>query len=118
MAVHLIGWTPMNIVVSHLSTTKAAVRREARLIEGKARANLAAANETSRITPKDYFPAYIDADEGDVDCYVNLHAPNAMALEFGHAPSGVFGPDGRYGHIKTKPPEGRYIVSRAAGLAG
>ncbi len=118
MAVHLIGWTPMNIVVSHLAPVKAEVRAKNQEIAARAEANLAAANETSRITPKDYFPARIETEDHEVDSFTSLVAPNAMALEFGHAPSGVFGPDGRYGHIKTKPPEGRYIVSRAAGLAG
>lgn len=44
------------------------------------------------------------------------HKQGANAIEFGHAPSGVFGPGGKYEHIPTKAPEGLYIMHRAAGL--
>ncbi|BBC53824.1 putative head-to-tail connector [Mycobacterium phage PP] len=44
------------------------------------------------------------------DAFFSLNAPNPKAIEFGHDPSGVFaGTD-------TKPPEGLYILYRAAGL--
>jgi hypothetical protein len=39
-----------------------------------------------------------------------------MAIEFGHEPSGVFGPGGRYEDVQSKAPEGLYILHRAAGL--
>ena len=116
MAVHLIGWSAMNRVISHLPGVKASVRAENQEIASRARGYLAAANATQRITPKGYFPAYITTEEGDVDCFTILHAPNAVALEFGHAPSGVFGPGGALAHVKSKAPEGLYIVSHAAGL--
>lgn len=88
--------------------TRRAVRRENRMVEGRARSNLAQANDTSRITLKDYFPAQIETAEHDVDCFTILHAPNAMALEFGHEPSGFFaGTD-------TKPPDPEYILTKAA----
>jgi len=74
----------------------------------RARTNLARANKTSRITDKDYFPAEIESSDRDVDHYTTLHAPNAVALEFGHAPSGFFkGTD-------TKSPDPEYILTRAA----
>lgn len=92
--------------------TKKAVRRENRMVNGRARSNLAAANASSRITPEGYFPAEIESAEHDVDCYTILHAPNAMALEFGHSPSGVFDPE-RYGRL-TKAPDPTYILTRAA----
>lgn len=88
--------------------TKRAVRRENRMVEGRARSNLAQANSTQRITLTGYFPAKIETAEYDVDCYTMLDAPNAMALEFGHAPSGVF--EG----TETKPPDPLYILIRAA----
>jgi hypothetical protein len=83
-------------------------------VEGRARANLAKQHQHRRITPSGYFPAEIDSAEHDVDCYTILHAPDAMALEFGHAPSGVFGPGGRFGDVDSKPPEPTYILTRAA----
>jgi hypothetical protein len=43
---------------------------------------------------------------------VTLEAPNAMAIEFGHAPSGVFA------GTATRPPRGLYILGKSSGLAG
>ena len=74
----------------------------------RAISNLAGANKTSRITPKDYFPAEIESQDFDVDAFTVLHAPNAMALEFGHEPSGWFA------DTETKPPAAEYILTRAA----
>ncbi|QFG04495.1 hypothetical protein SEA_JEEVES_20 [Mycobacterium phage Jeeves] len=74
----------------------------------RARRGLAAANKTSRITPEGYFPAEIEEASNDVDEFTVLHAPNAMALEFGHAPSGFFA------GTNTKPPAAEYILTRAA----
>ena len=51
---------------------------------------------------------------GPVDSQFSLNAPSPESIEFGHNPSGVFDPD-RYGR-RTKPPEGLYILHRAAGL--
>lgn len=99
------------------SATRAAARhvetrRKVRSVNSgvtrRAQDNLAKANTTHRVTPEGYFPAEIESSEHDVDCFTTLHAPNAMALEFGHDPSGVFkGTD-------TKPPEAEYILIRAA----
>jgi hypothetical protein len=88
--------------------TRAAVRRENRMVEGRARDNLAKANDTTRITLEGYFPAGIETAEDGADCFTILHAPNAMALEFGHEPSGFFA------DTDTKPPEPEYILIRAA----
>ncbi|QGJ89720.1 hypothetical protein SEA_SUPERCHUNK_20 [Mycobacterium phage Superchunk] len=97
-----------NSAAARLAETKRAVRRVNRDVEGRARSNLAQANSTTRVTPTGYFPAEIDSAEHDVDCYTILHAPNAMALEFGHDPSGVFaGTD-------TKSPDPQYILTKAA----
>jgi hypothetical protein len=88
--------------------TKRYLRKYTRTVEGRARSNLAQANDTTRISKSGYFPAFINTAEQDVDMYVILNAPNAMALEFGHAPSGVFaGTD-------TKAPDPEYILTRAA----
>ena len=88
--------------------TKRAVRKVNAGVQARARRNLAAANKTTRITLKGYFKATITTSDGDVDSYTHLNAPNAMALEFGHAPSGKFaGTD-------TKPPAAEYILTRAA----
>lgn len=94
--------------------TKRAVRRINRDVSGRARANLAGHHNNRRVTLSGYFPAQIETAEHDIDCFTILHAPDAMALEFGHAPSGVFGPGGKYEHVDSKPPEPTYILTQAA----
>lgn len=95
----------------HVDTVKA-IRHQNTKVEVRATVNLAAANKTSRITPSGYFPASIETayavTEYGYTGWTILHAPNAMALEFGHQPSGWFaGTD-------TKPPDGEYILTDAA----
>lgn len=97
-----------NSAAAHHVDTKKAVRRINREVGGRARANLAGQNTTTRITPEGYFPAEIEQTEEGVDCYTTLHAPNAMALEFGHEPSGYFA------GTPTKPPAATHILTRAA----
>lgn len=91
----------------HVDTRKA-LRHQNRMVEVRANVNLAATDHTPRKTKKGYFPAQIETAEEGVDCYTILYAPNAVALEFGHDPSGWFaGTD-------TKAPIGEYILIRAA----
>lgn len=45
------------------------------------------------------------------DYLVTMFAPNVWAIEYGHMPSGVFGPGGRYADVKTKPPRGLYLMT-------
>lgn len=116
MAVHLIGQKAMNTVVSHHSETHAAIHKETGELETRAKANLDGARSSTR-WHKIFGPGHltdVTKSFGDVDGFVNLEAPNPMAIEFGHAPSGVFGPDGSLGHIHTKAPDGLYILTRAA----
>ncbi|QFG10392.1 tail completion or Neck1 protein [Mycobacterium phage Anthony] len=88
--------------------TRRRVRRVARGVEHRARINLLRANKSERITATGYFPAFIDSAEKGESVFIYLNAPNPVALEFGHMPSGVFaGTD-------TKAPEGLYILIRAA----
>ena len=116
--VELISQKAMNTVISHLPGVRDAVHDEAKGVADAAKANLAEVRGTTR-WHKIYGPAhltFVDSSQGEVDAYANLHAPNPMAIEFGHAPSGVFGPGGKYGHTKTKAPEGLYILHKAAGF--
>lgn len=106
-----------NDVAAHHVDTRAAVKRQNEKVSKAATENLAATKHTPRIAkakdPADaYFPARIETEEHDVDFYTILHAPNAFALEFGHAPSGFFDPD--KGRGPTKPPAAEYILTRAA----
>ncbi|KRD08571.1 hypothetical protein ASE48_08370 [Mycobacterium sp. Root265] len=98
----------INGIVARHKDTQKAVRRVNRDVAGRARANLAAQNTTRRISKIGHFEADIATFEHDVDCFTILIAPNAMALEFGHSPSGFFaGTD-------TKPPAPTYILTKAA----
>lgn len=114
--VNLIGQKAMNIVVSHHEDTNAAIHKETGELEIRAKANLSEARSSTRwhkIHGPDHL-TQVTKSFGDVDGFVNLEAPNPMAIEFGHSPSGVFGPGGSLGHIKTKAPDGLYILTRAA----
>jgi hypothetical protein len=116
----LIGPKAMNLVVSHLPEVKDAVSDKAKEVGRRAQANLAEARSSTR-WHKIYGPdhlTHVSVTHGEVDSFANLDAPNAMAIEFGHQPSGVFGPGGSLGHLDTKAPDGLYILSRAAGLTG
>ena len=114
----LIGKKAMNLVVSHLDEVRHEVHREAVGVADAADAGLAEARATTKWY-KIIGPSHltrVEATKHDVDSTADLIAPNAMAIEFGHAPSGVFGPGGRYEHVQTKAPEGLYILHRAAGF--
>ena len=78
------------------------------MLSGRARSNLAQANTSTRITAEGYFPAEIETAEEGTDMFTILHAPNAMALEFGHSPSGLFA------DTDTKSPEATHILTKAA----
>ena len=104
-----------NDIVLSLPGVKRSVREEADDIEGNAEAILRTVRAT---TPhhKIAGPAGLvsiskePAKDSTTDWFVSLHAPNPIALEYGHEPSGVFeGTD-------TKAPDGLYILHRAAGL--
>lgn len=110
----LIGLKAMNLVVSHLDEVKNEVHKKAEEVGERASANLEEARSSTE-WHKIHGPDHLtktSVTKGDVDSFVNLEAPNAMAIEFGHAPSGVFaGTD-------TRSPRGLYILGKAAGLAG
>lgn len=114
----------VNGAAAHHVETQTALRRLTREVEGKARANLAKARASgwTKIADPDGLTkigsAQGEGKYGAVDyvVYMEAYKQGAMAIEFGHAPSGVFGPGGQMSHIKTKAPHGLYILSRAAGL--
>lgn len=103
----------LNKVISHMDGVRDAVHDEAKDIGRKAESNLAAARASTR-WHKIYGPDHltrITVTQGTVDSYANLEAPGPEAIEFGHAPSGVFeGTD-------TRAPAGLYILTGAAGFA-
>jgi hypothetical protein len=60
---------------------------------------------------------FIDVNEASdpqhpADWQVELHAPNPIAVEFGHEPSGY------YAGTDTRSPEGLFILYTAAGYSG
>lgn len=117
--VQLVGQKVMNQIVSHLDEVRDAVHDQAKKTGKVAEANLREARSSTRWT-KIAGPSHqtkVTVTKGDVDSFVNLEGPSPESIEYGHSPSGAFGPGGRYGHLKTKSPDGLYILSRAAGLA-
>lgn len=116
MAVELYyGESGMNRIVAHIEGVKANVHEHAEKVAAKATASLAEAAARAR-------PIYehghhdISTQQDDVDSLVVMGGPDAMAVEFGHAPSGYFAPE-KYGKV-TKAPQGLYILTSAAGMAG
>lgn len=114
---YVIGKKRLNLIVSHLDEVRDAVHdvakakgRRADLLLGNARAT----TQWFKIVGPGHLTE-ITVERGEVDSFFSLVAPDPMAIEFGHAPSGVFGPGGIYEHIKTKAPDGLYILTRAAG---
>lgn len=104
----------------HVDTQKA-LRRLTREVEGKARANLSQARSSTqweKIADPEHLTSIGSAKYGNVDyvVYMEAYKNGAMALEFGHAPSGVFGPGGSLSHVQSRAPHGLYILTRAAGV--
>jgi len=97
-----------NSAAAHHKDTRRKVRHERDAVTRRAIQNLAATEHTPRITTKDYFPANITEEDGATDFHTILNAPDAFALEFGHAPSGFFA------GTATKPPAAEYILTKAA----
>lgn len=113
---HLDGETLMykKVVEAEADTIRPVTRSIARKGEFRARGNLMAARAS---TPhrKILGPAGLtgtDKGGGKVDSWFSLTGTNAMAIEFGHFPSGYFAP-AKYGKV-TKAPAGLYILTRAA----
>jgi hypothetical protein len=101
--------------VSHLEGVRHAVHDEAKKIHEKAEGNLEGARASTTHT-KIKGPTgttQVTLTQGETDSFVNLEGDDPMAIEFGHAPSGVFDPL-TYGKV-TKAPHGLYILTRAAG---
>ena len=117
----------VNGAAAHHVDTQKSLRRLTREVEGKAKSNLAAARgstEWHKIADPGHLTKvgseHSTGEYGSIDYIVYLEAykQGALALEFGHAPSGVFGPGGSLSHIKTRAPHGLYILTRAAGTGG
>lgn len=118
------GRRELNSILAHMA--KGEVHDKGRDVEHLAEANLETARATThwhKIHPETS-PEHATtvtggaATDHDEDYLVHLNGNNALALEYGHSPSGVFGPGGELGHLNTKAPEGLYILGRASGLAG
>ena len=104
--------------VASMDPVDHATHRVALTVETRAIQNLAAQHNHTRIVPHskdDTEPARIEFHKGGgkypASSYnVELVAPDAVALEYGHAPSGHFA------GTATKAPAGTYILHRAADL--
>lgn len=115
----------VNGAAAHHGETQRALRSLKERVEKDAKSNLTAARATTgwdKIADPEH-QTEIGSDRsvgkyGAVDYIVWMEAykQGAMALEFGHAPSGVFGPGGKLSHIVSRAPHGLYILTRAAGL--
>lgn len=124
--IRLAGREFVNGAAAHHSETQGALRRLKERVETDAKQNLTSARATTgwyKIADPDN-QTEIGSDRGvgkygavDYIVWMEAYKQGAMALEFGHTPSGVFGPGGKYSHIVTRAPHGLYILTRAAGIA-
>lgn len=108
----LISKSALHFVVAHIDGVKHEVHDTAKKVTEKAEARLGEARSSTewhKIHGPDHLTK-VETTQGAVDSFTVLEAPNAMAIEFGHEPSGVFA------GTKTRPPRGLYIISGAAGL--
>lgn len=113
----------VNGAAAHHVETQSELRKLKDEVEERAKGNLRAARATTqwdKIADPEHL-TQIGSDRsvgkyGAVDYVVWMEAykQGAMALEFGHAPSGVFGPGGKLSHIVTRATAGLYILTRAA----
>lgn len=106
----------LNTLIAHMDGVRSAVHDKAKEGGREAKANLEAVRGTTK-WHKIIGPGHltkVEVTRGEVDSFFSLVAPDPEAIEYGHSPSGVFGPGGRYGHVKTKAPEGLYILTTAA----
>ena len=118
VAVVIYGEKICNYAASHHVKTQRNIRQQTNALKFRASARLAGAR-ASTDHEKIYGPSHltkVSADHSEVDGYVYLTAPNAMAIEFGHFPSGYFAPE-KFGRM-TKAPHGLYILTGAAFIGG
>lgn len=115
MSVQLFhGKKAMNELVSHLAEVREEVHKVAKHGKDETQANIEAVRATTH-WHKIYGPDHLTratVEQHEVDSYFNLEAPNAMAIEYGHDPSGYFA------GTETKPPEGLYVLTTAALIVG
>jgi hypothetical protein len=115
--VELYSAKVLNCIIAHMPDLHREIQQEAKRVGRIADERLEAARGSTH-WHKIADPGHetkITIENGDVDAVVNMegYKQGAMALEFGHAPSGVFGPNGKYSHVKTKAPYGLYIMTGA-----
>lgn len=112
MSIVIYGEKICNYAASHHVETQNAIRAAVAIVERRAQNNLSSVRATTgwhKIHGPDHLTS-IGSFMSTPDGWVYMQAPNPMAIEFGHAPSGV------YAGTPTKAPHGLYILTAAAGL--
>lgn len=116
----LVGRKGLEGHISHMWGVNAVLLKEATRLRGIADRKLEMERATTRWTKYDQSLAHkteirVEAATGKYsqDYLVIMEAPKmgAIALEYGHLPSGIFGPGGKFGHIKTQPPKATYLMT-------
>lgn len=100
----------VNYAAAWSKETQREIGRKTSSIKYRAEALLAEARASSA-HEKFFGPEHVTtvtANHDVPDGFIHLNGTNAYAIEFGHRPSGVFG------GTDTHPPEGLYIITRAA----
>lgn len=121
MAEITVKQSTLNGLAAHDPKVQRALWHEAKKIEATADRKLQtvrASTEWYKIVPE-MSPPHVthiqlqrDATDGQTaDYLVSMVGLNAWAYEYGHSPSGVFGPGGRLSHVKTKAPRASYLMT-------
>jgi hypothetical protein len=124
----LVGKKALNAIVSHQPEAEDGAHDMAKKVGAHAEAHLEAVRGSThwyKIHPETSPPheTEIKVEKGTdpkhtQDSFVVMEGNNPMATEYGHHPSGVFGPEGSLGHVPTRPPAGLHILGLAAAVVG
>lgn len=121
MAKITVKQSTLNGIAAHHPKTQRALWSEAKKLESAADRRLEgirASTGWEKIVPETSPPHVTrivlqrdDTEGKTADYLVSMLGLNPIAFEYGHRPSGVFGPGGRLSHVKTKAPRATYLMT-------
>jgi hypothetical protein len=110
-------------VISHMPGVQAELRGEANKLRSNANTRLESIRAATQWEKYDKSSAHLmkivvreTTGKYTQDYWVTMESDRpedalAGAFEYGHAPSGIFGPKGKFAHVKTQAPKARYLMT-------
>jgi len=119
MTVTIYSKKQVERMISYSSGVQGELYREARRLQGRAEKRLESIRGSTKwykiADPGNLTRIEVDGADGKYgqDWLVSLvgHKMSAGAIEYGHMPSGIFGPGGKFADVKTKPPKATYLMT-------